>query len=75
MHKILGYLLIVYVLACAYYYIATRSMETPFNDSLTKEQIDIKNKSSSDRSCVFYRGVLFSFIIVAVFYVYYERKK
>ena len=42
---VLAYSMAVYCLACIYYIIATRSVGTPFNDSLTPKQREIKEAS------------------------------
>ena len=42
----LAYAMAIYCLASLYYLVRTRSIGTPFNDSLTPKQIAIKDKSA-----------------------------
>ena len=61
---ILAYGMAIYCLACVYYVIATYSIGTPFKDSLTPKQREIKNASAQVRRNVFYTGVVISIIIL-----------
>jgi uncharacterized membrane protein YkvI len=61
--KILAYVAIVYTLSCIVYLIITRKMETPFLDSLTTEQLKIKNRSSKDRKCVFIISLVIAILV------------
>ena len=56
----LAYAMAVYCLSCIYYIIATRSVGTPFNDSLTPKQREIKDASSKVRRNAFYTGIAIS---------------
>lgn len=53
----LAYIMTIYCLSCIYYLIATKSIGTPFKDSLTPKQREIKNESSKMRSRIFYTGI------------------
>ena len=55
---LLAYGMSAYIIASIYYLIFTRAVGTPFNDSLTQEQISIKNKSAGKRRAVFYTGII-----------------
>jgi len=61
---ILAYSMAVYCLACIYYIIATRSVGTPFNDSLTPKQREIKDASAQVRRNAFYTGVVVAVAIL-----------
>ncbi len=63
---ILAYSMAVYCLACIYYMIATRSVGTPFNDSLTPKQREIKDASAQVRRNAFYTGVVIATVILLV---------
>ena len=64
---ILAYAMSIYALSSIYYFIRTRSIGTPFKNSLTKAQLIIKNKSSKVRSNIFYQGIGISFIALLIF--------
>ena len=57
----------IYTLASIYYYIRTRSVGTPFKDSLTEKQIEIKKQSVKVRSNIFYQGIGLSLISLSMF--------
>lgn len=57
---ILAYAMSTYIIASLYYLIFTRIVGTPFNDSLTEEQIKIKNQSANKRRAIFYTGIVFA---------------
>lgn len=56
----------VYIMACIMYLALTRDLGTPFLDSLTKEQVAIKEKSKTDRRRAFIIGVAISVIAITV---------
>lgn len=60
----LAYLMFVYLASSIYYYIRTRSMGTPFNDSLTAAQLELKYNSARDRMSVFIQGLLIGAVII-----------
>ncbi len=67
MSPYLAYSMLIYIFASAYYIIQTRNIGTPFNDSLTKEQRLIKEKSSSIRRKVFYNGIIIGMALIVIF--------
>ena len=60
----LAYSMAVYSIASMYYLIATKSVGTPFKDSLTKEQLLIKEKSKKVRSMIFQKGLLLAMFVL-----------
>ena len=54
----LAYGMSIYCIASLFYYIRTRSIGTPFNDSLNKKQLEIKKKSSKIRKQIFIQGLM-----------------
>jgi len=60
----LAYSMAVYSIASMYYLIATKSVGTPFKDSLTKEQLLIKEKSKKVRSRIFQMGLLLAMFVL-----------
>ena len=65
--KYMAYLMLAYCLASVYYLIRSRSIGTPFNDSLTDAQKIIKARSSKQRRNIFIRGIVISLIILVIF--------
>ena len=63
---VLAYAMAIYCLACIYYVIATRSVGTPFNDSLTPKQREIKDASSKVRRNIFSTGVSISCVALLI---------
>lgn len=61
-----AYLSIAYIASSVYYMIMTRKLGTPFNDSLTKEQREIKEKASRERKAIFCNGIMLSVILIVV---------
>jgi hypothetical protein len=57
---------ITYTIACLAYLVLTRSIGTPFGDSLTAEQRLIKRTSSARRAQVFFASVVLSAVVVKV---------
>jgi hypothetical protein len=57
MSNYLAYAMATYCIASVFYIVRTRSVGTPFNDSLTKKQLEIKAKSSIVRRNIFYQGL------------------
>ncbi len=64
---VLAYAMSMYTVASIYYLVRTRSVGTPFKNSLTKEQIEIKKKSAKIRSNIFYQGIGISFLELLIF--------
>lgn len=63
----LAYGMALYCMASIYYFVRTRSIGTPFNDSLTNEQREIKKKSASVRKNIFIQGLVGSLIVLIIF--------
>jgi hypothetical protein len=63
----LAYAMAVYCAASLYYIIRTRSVGTPFRDSLTPKQIKIKKESANVRRNIFYQGIVGSSVLLFFF--------
>ena len=63
----LAYAMTAYMMASIIYLLSTKFVGTPFMNSLTKEQIEIKKKSSRLRKKIFSIGLLFSLIILYLY--------
>ena len=66
----IAYGMAIYCVASLYYYYKTRSLGTPFKDSLTKEQLRIRNEATVLRKRIFCEGLavgLLAMIIVRPF--------
>ena len=53
----LAYGMAIYCIASIYYLVRTRTVGTPFKDSLTPKQIKIKKASATVRRNIFYQGI------------------
>ena len=62
--RYLAYAMTMYICASIFYIIRTRSIGTPFNDSLTDKQKLIKKEASEIRSYIFGQGILFSLALL-----------
>ena len=60
----LAYAMAVYCAASLYYIIRTRSVGTPFRDSLTPKQIKIKKESTNVRRNIIYQGIAGSAVLL-----------
>jgi len=60
----LAYGMIIYILASVFYLLRTRTIGTPFNDSLSDSQRKIKKQSANERKNVFYLGVILSSALI-----------
>ncbi len=63
----LAYGMAIYCIASIYYLVRTRSVGTPFKDSLTPKQFKIKKASANVRRNIFYQGIAGSAIILFFF--------
>ena len=63
----LAYAMAIYTIASLYYIIRTRSVGTPFKDSLSEKQLKIKKESAKVRRGIFYQGVGFAFVALLIF--------
>lgn len=71
---VFGAIAIAYFVACCFYLIATRGLGTPFNDSLTPEQVQIKKESAAKRSKIFMASFAVSSLAVLAFYLVDKNK-
>ena len=62
----LAYLMLIYFITSIYYLLVTRNIGTPFNDSLTYQQLIIKKKSSMKRRNIFIQGIIFSSLLCII---------
>lgn len=60
----LAYAMLIYSFASLYYIINTRSIGTPFKNSLTPKQIKIKKTSSNIRRNIFRNGIMIALIFI-----------
>ena len=60
----LAYAMTAYVMASIFYLLKTKNIGTPFLDSLTPKQVEIKKKASYERKKIFCTGILVSCIIL-----------
>ena len=63
----LAYGMALYCIASAYYIIRTRSVGTPFRDSLTAKQLKIKAESADVRRNIFYQGIGGGIVLLMLF--------
>ena len=63
---LLAYFLTIYTFGSIFYLIATRSLGTPFYDSLNEEQLRIKQQAVSDRTRIFYYGLFIGLVIMFI---------
>lgn len=61
-----AYMMFAYLIGSVYYLVHTRFIGTPFRDSLTPEQIAIKEESANNRRLIFYTGLVVAAIILYV---------
>ena len=62
--KTLAYASAIYTIASVFYILRSKSIGTPFNDSLSEEQKQIKKKSADDRKTIFVQGIIFACILL-----------
>jgi hypothetical protein len=63
----LAYGMAIYLFASIFYLIFTRSIGTPFNDSLNEKQKIIKKKSSKLRGIIFVEGLFLGLVLSLIF--------
>jgi hypothetical protein len=68
-----AYAMLWWILACSYYMVVThgRDVGTPLHDSLTTEQLLIKEKSKRVRKIIFYQGA----VVTTIFTMYAYSKQ
>ena len=67
-HTILAYIMAVYFIASIVYIVATQFVGTPFTDSLTEEQLELKRKSARTRGAIFWVGVGMGIVLCMYFH-------
>ena len=70
----LAYFMAAYLMASIMYLILTSSIGTPFKDSLTPQQLEIKRSSSRARSRIFLLSMIVSAIILIIAQPFKECK-
>ena len=63
----LAYGMALYCIISVYYLLRTMFIGTPFKDSLTDAQIQIKEESAGVRRNIFFQGILIGIIILMYF--------
>lgn len=63
----LAYAMTIYTIASLYYIVRTRNIGTPFSDSLTPKQREIKKESAATRKSIFYQGIGVSILLMVLF--------
>ncbi len=63
----LAYGMALYCMASAYYLIRTRTVGTPFKDSLSAKQLKIKAASADVRRNIFYQGIGGGLLVLVLF--------
>ena len=61
---LLGIIMLVKFIAVVYYVIMTKQFGTPFKDSLTKEQLELKKREADKRAKVYLQGFGIGSVIV-----------
>jgi hypothetical protein len=64
----LAYNSLVYIIASVYYLIKTKNIGTPFKNSLSPEQIQIKKIAANQRKQIFFQG-----IAIAILYLFFAK--
>ena len=59
----LAYGMLIYIISSIFYLLKTRSIGTPFYDSLSDRQKIIKKNSANVRRNVFYQGIILGILI------------
>ena len=63
---VLAYTALAYAIASIIYLIGTRHIGTPFRDSLTKDQLEIKKSAAQERKCIFLIGLVVAAMILII---------
>ena len=61
---VLSQMAFIYIIACVVYMLVSPKFGTPFMDSLTEEQKELKNKSKKKRTKLFITGIVVGIIVV-----------
>ena len=63
----LAYAMATYCIASIFYLVRTRSVDTPFKNSLNAKQLEIKKKSTEVRKNIFYQGLALGVAVCFLF--------
>lgn len=64
--QVLAYAMLSYCIASLWYYFNTKSLGTPFRDSLNGHQIAIKKDAVEKRKKIFMNGIIVAIIIIII---------
>ena len=64
----------IHLVACIVYIIMTEDLETPFSDSLTEEQIELKRRSFFERTKIYRIGTAIGIIILILWNPFSKEK-
>jgi hypothetical protein len=67
MSNYLAYAMASYCIASIFYVVRTRTVGTPFKDSLTPKQLTIKAESAKVRKNIFYQGIALGVVVCFLF--------
>jgi len=65
--KYFAYGMLIYTLSSIFYIVSTRTIGTPFNDSLNETQRKIKKESAEVRKNIFVQGILLSTLLIFIY--------
>ena len=68
----LAYAMFIYIAGSIYYLIMTRNIGTPFKNSLSRRQLEIKAKAVQERKTIFYTGCGIA-LLPAIFFRPFKR--
>lgn len=68
----LAYAMFIYIAGSIYYLIMTRHIGTPFKNSLSRRQLEIKAKAVQERKTIFYTGCGIA-LLAAIFFRPFKR--
>lgn len=64
----------VYLIACVVYWLASRCMGTPFGDSLSPEQKELKRESAAARGKLFVAGLVTGVLVIVAWKPFLKKK-
>ena len=63
----LAYAMFIYIVGSIYYLIMTRNIGTPFKNSLSRRQLEIKAMAVQQRKTIFYTGCGIALLAAIIF--------
>lgn len=69
---VLAYLMFLYTVSSIYYLIKTQFIGTPFKDSLTEKQREIKHKSAYLRKTIFIQGIIIGCFLMYIWKPFHD---